>query len=87
MSAVACTGVAASWCPVCGTCICNRAAGLDDPRCPLHGPGSPHPMVRRGAGLIRVCCHCRQTAAEGHHPDCAVVRIPGPDPFAMEAAP
>lgn len=44
-----CTGVAASWCPIHGTCTCPRdeldkpwPGGLNDPNCPLHSPGSNH---------------------------------------------
>lgn len=46
------TGIAASWCPVCGACTCPWALdwrGLpckpdrgSDPRCPLHGLDSTH---------------------------------------------
>jgi predicted RNA-binding Zn-ribbon protein involved in translation (DUF1610 family) len=41
-----CTGVAASWCPVCGDCACPRqTTGERDGEsasCPLHGPDSTH---------------------------------------------
>lgn len=42
-----CTGVAASWCPVHGTCTCprdadGRAESLDDFGCPLHSDTSSH---------------------------------------------
>ena len=44
-----CTGLAATWCPVCGDCACSeedRALGnLDDPNCPLHAPNSPHAEI------------------------------------------
>jgi len=46
-SAPAHTGVAATWCPICGDCRCAYEHGFadlgrtrDDPTCPLHGP--PH---------------------------------------------
>lgn len=38
---VACTGVTARWCPVCGDCNCRPA--WDGPTCPLHSSSSPHP--------------------------------------------
>jgi len=44
-----CTGIAAQWCPVHGTCTCSDDEGnrwiddLDaDPSCPLHGRKSLH---------------------------------------------
>ena len=42
-----CTGVAASWCPIHGTCTCPRDEAawrveLNDPNCPLHSPESTH---------------------------------------------
>jgi hypothetical protein len=40
-----CTGLAASWCPVCGDCSCaHRLDGerLDNPDCRLHGRDSIH---------------------------------------------
>lgn len=38
-----CTGLAAQWCPRCGTCRCDPdALAVDDPRCPLHGYDSRH---------------------------------------------
>jgi hypothetical protein len=42
-----CTGVAASWCPVHGSCTCprdddGRAENLDDDDCPLHASSSSH---------------------------------------------
>jgi hypothetical protein len=39
-----CTGVAARWCPVHGTCSCKRGerADLNDARCPLHASTSSH---------------------------------------------
>lgn len=52
-----CTGLAATWCPVHGDCLCPpRPAGegapgersLEDPMCPLHGDASTHAEV--GAG-------------------------------------
>ena len=52
---VGCTGVSASWCPVCGDCACpvdDRGEhvstlnpgdyGKDDPACPLHARSSKH---------------------------------------------
>lgn len=47
---VACTGIAAGFCPVCGECSCpgadSRTLGqtvdLDDPLCPLHRHDSRH---------------------------------------------
>lgn len=47
-----CTGNSAGWCPVCGDCTCGpRYEGdpdgertLNDDRCPLHAPSSPHAM-------------------------------------------
>lgn len=51
----ACTGIAASWCPNCGNCTCDRYLEVqpgigqgwgdirfEDPKCPLHGDGSLH---------------------------------------------
>ena len=37
-----CTGVAARWCPNCGTCRCPDREDLNDAACPLHGLRSPH---------------------------------------------
>jgi len=48
-----CSGVAASWCPVCGSCTCPRREYPDpggrpgevlaeNPDCPLHGSLSDH---------------------------------------------
>lgn len=45
-----CTGVAARWCPVHGTCACPdrvldgdwHGVGLNDPACPLHASTSSH---------------------------------------------
>lgn len=42
-----CTGIAASWCPICGTCICPDPVDDDHtrdehPACPLHGLISQH---------------------------------------------
>ena len=38
-----CTGVSASWCPVCGDCRCREPeTRKDDPGCPLHSPRSRH---------------------------------------------
>ncbi len=40
-----CTGVAARWCPRCGTCTCPTEPDDDleeEVACPLHGPASPH---------------------------------------------
>ena len=39
-----CTGLAASWCPVCGDCKCpDRELGdINDPDCPLHNNSSDH---------------------------------------------
>lgn len=42
---VECTGVAALWCPRCGSCTCSRGVGLlplDSPDCPLHNARSAH---------------------------------------------
>src|SRR5262245_50880311 len=44
---VYCTGIAASWCPLCGDCVCPRAESGDrlergDAACPLHREGSTH---------------------------------------------
>jgi len=44
---VACTGISASWCPICGDCTCprddcgERVRRGDD--CPLHGREGAHP--------------------------------------------
>lgn len=44
MSGSECTAVEARWCPRCGDCSCPPYPGdLDDRRCPLHAPDSPHP--------------------------------------------
>lgn len=40
--AAACTGLTAQWCPVHGTCACDRLGDLDDPACPLHSDRSFH---------------------------------------------
>lgn len=38
-----CSGVAASWCPVHGDCVCDREAGeLNDEACSLHCIASTH---------------------------------------------
>lgn len=41
-----CAGLAAQWCPIHGECVCPADASgertLDEPRCPLHAPGSTH---------------------------------------------
>ena len=48
-----CTGIAAGWCPNCGTCTCPEDPdthevdirdGHCDPDCPLHSMASPHPL-------------------------------------------
>ena len=52
-----CTGVTAQWCPRCGDCACpllhegNVEGGrtLNDPKCPLHAPSSPHGDAPGGA--------------------------------------
>jgi uncharacterized protein (TIGR02996 family) len=37
------SGVAASWCPNCGDCVCpDPEDRKDDPACPLHAPGTKH---------------------------------------------
>lgn len=46
-----CTGLSARWCPRCGDCKCpplheGGERTLDDPRCPLHAPSSPHGDAR-----------------------------------------
>lgn len=49
----ACTGITATWCPTHGDCTCptsvvifwQLAAPLNDPRCPLHGTVSTHPLI------------------------------------------
>lgn len=39
----ACTGIAASWCPIHGNCSCPAPEkALDDPDCPLHASDSLH---------------------------------------------
>lgn len=49
-SAPAHTGIAATWCPICGDCRCPYKHGFvdlgrtrDDPTCPLHGTKTTHP--------------------------------------------
>jgi hypothetical protein len=40
-----CTGIAATWCPVHGTCTCPEGTDgrlFDDPGCDLHGQASTH---------------------------------------------
>lgn len=42
-----CTGFAATWCPLCGTCSCSKHADgerdeYDNASCPLHSPSSAH---------------------------------------------
>ncbi len=40
---VRCTGVSASWCPVCGDCSCKEPEeSRSDDDCPLHGMTSRH---------------------------------------------
>lgn len=43
---VECTGVSASWCPVCGDCTCPRMSTgerkKESSQCPLHGEKSTH---------------------------------------------
>jgi hypothetical protein len=46
-SVLTCTGIAASWCPVCGDCSCPYEVGIgrlnmDDRDCPLHAHDSLH---------------------------------------------
>lgn len=41
----ACTGLTARWCPVHGSCTCDRDVDLDDAACPLHGWRSTHPSL------------------------------------------
>lgn len=38
-----CTGVAARWCPLHGTCTCADREDLNDETCPLHATESGHP--------------------------------------------
>lgn len=50
LEATTCTGIAAQWCPVHGTCCCpDREDGmgrtLDDRKCPLHRWTSTHADV------------------------------------------
>ena len=42
---VVCTGLAARWCDLCGTCTCEPGSesDFDEPTCPLHGGTSRHP--------------------------------------------
>jgi hypothetical protein len=51
IESASCTGIAAQWCPVHGTCKCPRNEDclpqLDDPRCPLHGTTSSHAEAYR----------------------------------------
>ncbi len=56
---VTCTGLTASWCPRCGSCLCrpphdgDRSAALADPVCGLHGDGSSHgEPAPAGAGRV-----------------------------------
>jgi len=55
-----CTGIAASWCPNCGTCNCPRSEygerNDDNPACPLHGAESRHAEA--------VCPDCGEIVAE-----------------------
>ncbi len=41
-----CTGIAASWCPLCGACTCSWSGGEpdrgSDRACPLHGDDARH---------------------------------------------
>lgn len=43
---MSCTGLTAAWCPNCGDCTCEKLPSgepcLDDGRCALHAPKSPH---------------------------------------------
>lgn len=41
---VACTGIAAAWCPIHGDCTCPEPEeARNEWDCPLHGPRSTHP--------------------------------------------
>jgi hypothetical protein len=37
-----CTGIAADWCPICGTCLCENRWRSPDQGCPLHADDSDH---------------------------------------------
>jgi hypothetical protein len=40
---IQCTGASASWCPVCGDCVCkNPEDSRADDECPLHSSQSTH---------------------------------------------
>lgn len=52
--AEACTGIAASWCPICGDCCCDREKGLNDPACPLHHPCDNGAVRPRTCKLVSV---------------------------------
>lgn len=39
---IECTGVSATWCPICGDCTCADEADLNDDDCPLHSDESKH---------------------------------------------
>ena len=40
---VRCTGIAAAWCPIHGSCRCpDREEDMNDPACPLHASTSTH---------------------------------------------
>lgn len=43
-----CTGVAARWCPVHGTCACAEDMRFNDPACPLHASESSHAAAYAG---------------------------------------
>ncbi len=44
----ACTGLTAEWCPIHGTCTCDRESDLDGLTCPLHSPNSNHATQPEG---------------------------------------
>lgn len=50
-----CTGIAARWCPLCGSCTCEPGSDTDfeEPTCPVHGGTSPHPHAARRPPDIR----------------------------------
>ncbi len=69
-----CTGVAASWCPIHGTCTCVDWKLFNTPGCPLHSIGSSH--AERGAdwsaGMVDGACTC-DAVTDVEHPDPACI--------------
>lgn len=77
---VECTGISASWCPVCGDCTCPRDEDggcmqdgfdvVEDSECPLHGMQSTHAAIPEPTRLFQaeiVVGADRMLAATGYN--------------------